>query len=240
MNSEATPRKKVGILLIVGILFLPFIFAWALLRRGYSNGARAVSFGWMVFVLAAGIAAQQQTSPNAGGSPEVAEAPGSDSSSATAPVMYVTVNEAEERDAPNGTTVNRIYRGQRVDVAEAQGEWVRVTKDGFDPRWVRIADLSKEKPPEVSQPQLPAGLDDARLGAIPKVGEYGHTEADVLALRTAALELLNSGQCAKIEDANKSVNVAGVYYLNCGEASNRFFKMQDGKPRFCSGHASTC
>jgi hypothetical protein len=154
--------------------------------------------------------------------------------------MFVTAIEAEEKDAPNGATVNRIYRGQRVEISETQGDWVRVTKDGFDPRWVRIADLSKDPPAELPQPKLAAELEDPRLGAIPKIGEYGHNEADVIALRTAALELLISGQCTTIEDANKSVNVAGVYYVNCGEASNRFFRVKNGKPSFCSGSASTC
>jgi hypothetical protein len=236
VDPQPAAKKKVGALLAIGILLLPFVFAWGLLRRGYSGLARGLSFGWMVVVLAVAIAGQQSRGP---ASP-VVDVQGASNLRQAENVMFVSATETEEKNAPNGTTVNRIYRGQRLEVSETRGEWVRVTKDGFDPRWVRTADLSKEQPAELAQPKLADGLSDPRLGAIPKVGEYGHNEADVVALRTAAMELLTSGQCNKIDDASKSVNVAGVYYLNCGEASNRFFRMQGGKPSFCGGSASSC
>lgn len=37
--------------LIVGILFMPYIFSWFTLRDGYSKSARILSFAWMVVVL---------------------------------------------------------------------------------------------------------------------------------------------------------------------------------------------
>jgi hypothetical protein len=65
-GPETTPptamRRKVGILLGLGIFFLPFVFAWVLLRRGYSSLARIVGFGWMALLLLALIA-------NRGGGP---------------------------------------------------------------------------------------------------------------------------------------------------------------------------
>jgi hypothetical protein len=46
--SEKRPKKWP---LIVGILFLPYIFSWFTLRAGYSKTARILSFAWMIVVL---------------------------------------------------------------------------------------------------------------------------------------------------------------------------------------------
>lgn len=43
--------RQVSLLLGIGILFLPYIFAWFTLREGYSTPARVVSFAWLVLLL---------------------------------------------------------------------------------------------------------------------------------------------------------------------------------------------
>lgn len=43
--------RRVGAMLGIGIFVLPWIFAWFLLRKGYSRTARFVAFGWMIAVL---------------------------------------------------------------------------------------------------------------------------------------------------------------------------------------------
>lgn len=45
-----SPHRKVGWLWI-GIVVMPYIFAWFLLRRGYSIRARVVSFIWMAMLV---------------------------------------------------------------------------------------------------------------------------------------------------------------------------------------------
>ncbi len=45
-EARATESRQVSFLLAVGIFWLPLIFAWFTLRRGYSTKARAISFGW--------------------------------------------------------------------------------------------------------------------------------------------------------------------------------------------------
>lgn len=167
---------------------------------------------------------------------ETASAPSEDAEN----VRYVVVETAEERDAPSGKVVNRIYRGQRVEVTDRRDGWARVTGLQYDPRWVRESQLGRQRLPDLPQPKLEAALDDSRIQGVPKVGESGAREADVLALRTAAAELLSSGECQAIEFGDKSVNRPGVYYLNCGESTNRFFKMAQGKPQFCGTNASSC
>lgn len=44
-------KRKVGAALGIGIFLLPWIFAWFLLRRGYSIVARVISFGWMAIII---------------------------------------------------------------------------------------------------------------------------------------------------------------------------------------------
>lgn len=40
-------QRKVGFLLASGILFMPFIFAWFTLEKGYSNITKWIAFSWM-------------------------------------------------------------------------------------------------------------------------------------------------------------------------------------------------
>lgn len=46
--ATATPQRKVGILLFIGILFMPIIFVWFLLRKGNTTSARVLGFGWLL------------------------------------------------------------------------------------------------------------------------------------------------------------------------------------------------
>lgn len=48
--TTASPTRKVSVLLGIGILFIPYIFSWFTLRKGYSNLARIVSMVWLCVV----------------------------------------------------------------------------------------------------------------------------------------------------------------------------------------------
>mgnify|MGYP001796643353 CR=1 FL=1 len=41
-------ERKIGTGLILGIIFIPGIFAWFTIREGYSTKARIISFSWMI------------------------------------------------------------------------------------------------------------------------------------------------------------------------------------------------
>src|SRR5687768_17558859 len=45
-RANASTNRKVGVLLSAGILFMPYIFCWLTARKGHTNLARAVAFGW--------------------------------------------------------------------------------------------------------------------------------------------------------------------------------------------------
>lgn len=76
VNNISHPSRKVGILLGLGILFMPYIFSWFTLRQGYSKLVRSVSIGWMIFgfLLYFFLGSQNNVSP---------QAPTSSSSTAT-------------------------------------------------------------------------------------------------------------------------------------------------------------
>lgn len=46
--EQTTPQRKIGILMALGLIFMPFIFGWFTMRKGYSNIIRFISFGWMI------------------------------------------------------------------------------------------------------------------------------------------------------------------------------------------------
>jgi uncharacterized membrane protein YvbJ len=50
-SSLTIPEKRVGILLGLGILFIPYIFSWFTLGKGYSIKDKVISFLWMIIVI---------------------------------------------------------------------------------------------------------------------------------------------------------------------------------------------
>jgi hypothetical protein len=49
--SPKQPAKKVGVGFALGIFFLPWIFGWFLLGRGYSMAARVLGLGWLALAI---------------------------------------------------------------------------------------------------------------------------------------------------------------------------------------------
>jgi hypothetical protein len=149
---------------------------------------------------------------------------------------FVKESALEVRLSPNpkGKVTNRIYRQQKVDVLEVIGNWARVSKyydgevegeKGQVARWVLIKGLSTSRPADLAQPTIKS---DPRImkDAIPKVGENGLNENDIKILYKGATKFLNSGQCANVEYADKSVSKPNTYFINCG-GPNIFFTPND-------------
>jgi hypothetical protein len=62
-KKDNPPSRNVGPLLGVGILFLPPIFAWCLLRSGYTTLSRVLGLGWLGLFLLIAITTQGQSPP---------------------------------------------------------------------------------------------------------------------------------------------------------------------------------
>lgn len=158
-------------------------------------------------------------------------------SQATKPGAYfVKESVLDERLEPSirGTSTNKIYLRQKVEVFEVRGGWARVSKfydgtvegqPGRVARWVDAKGLSEKRPAELTQPAVPQ---DVRIdkNAIPRVGEGGLSEKDVQILYKGALKFLNSGKCSKVELGDKSISKPNTYYINCG-GPNLFFTPAD-------------
>ncbi|NUE95417.1 DUF4236 domain-containing protein [Gilliamella sp. ESL0232] len=52
-REDKPQHQSLSILLIIGIIFFPCIFAWFTLKKGYSKTARIISFAWMVLSIIA-------------------------------------------------------------------------------------------------------------------------------------------------------------------------------------------
>ncbi|WP_140667004.1 hypothetical protein [Pseudomonas arsenicoxydans] len=52
MNEVNVPaQRKVGFLLLAGIIISPILFAWFLLRKGHSVLSRVIGFAWLTLCL---------------------------------------------------------------------------------------------------------------------------------------------------------------------------------------------
>lgn len=55
LAADAPEARKVSRPLLLGIVLMPYIFAWATLRSGYSSRVRKLSLGWMGLVVLLGL-----------------------------------------------------------------------------------------------------------------------------------------------------------------------------------------
>lgn len=126
--QQSVPTRKVGAALGIGILLLPWIFSWVLLRKGYSVVARLVGFGWMVafftFVMLSG------SGPNSGTAASLTPAEAEPAAAAAKPksqtkrLAAVTAAAASEEPAPEAAT--RLTGPQRNAVRSAK-QYLRMT-----------------------------------------------------------------------------------------------------------------
>jgi len=134
VGGNVVAKRNVGAALGIGILFLPWIFAWLLLRRGYSVIARVIAFGWMVLVILFTIGSSHPSQTTTSSTPAVAAADADTpttakrasrksavhTSATTEPVMEASGAEA----APEATT--RLTSAQRNAVRSAK-QYLRMT-----------------------------------------------------------------------------------------------------------------
>jgi hypothetical protein len=160
--------------------------------------------------------------------------------------MYVAAESTDMFLCPDGDcpVTNTVYYGQLVDVFEERNSWSRVSEyydasseraefpsisDATVARWVRSNDLTDVPPTPKDELSADQRYFDERIQGISKPGEYGLTEDDILLIRRYAYGMLATGQCDRIEYGDKSVSKPNTYFVNCGEAQNRFFTPSDVK-----------
>lgn len=45
--ADQSPKRQLSVLLLIGIILMPYIFVWFTLRKGYSLLTRVLCFGWL-------------------------------------------------------------------------------------------------------------------------------------------------------------------------------------------------
>jgi hypothetical protein len=101
-NATQPAARKIGVALGIGILLLPVVFAWFLLRKGYSKQVRIICFGWMIVcaILAASNDTPSDASSKQAATQTTAQAEPASAALAAAP--------ASEAAAPVRATASRI------------------------------------------------------------------------------------------------------------------------------------
>jgi hypothetical protein len=104
--TQLPPAKRgVGFLLGIGILFLPFVFVWFLLRRGHGTLSRIIGFGWLALVML--LAVGQGSGTKSPSAPEPKNVTGSVSNASSPEAAVPTGGKwayDSSTDAMRGTT----------------------------------------------------------------------------------------------------------------------------------------
>jgi hypothetical protein len=121
-----TPTRKVSVLLALGILVLPGIFIWFVLRNGYSVRARVLAIGWISVIflttqmLAASKNAGRAASAAATSSPVVAQA---------SPAKPKAESPAAKKPAARPGSDNAEAEKRYLDMLDMSLEGARETGD---------------------------------------------------------------------------------------------------------------
>jgi hypothetical protein len=120
-GTGAQPRK-VGALLGIGILLMPYLFAWFLLRRGYSTRARVVAFGWMV-----GLVIALQMAGRPGSTTDSVSTSGSTAESSDGRTLSQTMTDAVVNPQMNALT-DKVARDfvDQYEISRTGGDKIEI------------------------------------------------------------------------------------------------------------------
>lgn len=135
MTAEITAGtpKKVGIGLGVGIFLIPIVFAWFLLKDGYSKLSRILAFGWFGLSILITVASPKDSPPTANPNHPNAVA------NAAAPTPEITAFYLNRKYEANEVSADDAFKGKTYIVV---GRISGITKNGFDHI---IVELESEK-----------------------------------------------------------------------------------------------
>jgi len=86
-NQTNEMPRRVGIPLGIGIVFMPLIFSWLTLRKGYTTIARVMALGWLALTLIVAFSGGSDTQPNTAGSPPLTSVENLPSTQAIDPIV---------------------------------------------------------------------------------------------------------------------------------------------------------
>lgn len=121
MNDVTAPAKRqVGFLLGIGILFIPMIFSWLLLRKGHSVISRIIGFAWLVLGFLIVLAAP--STPTSARTSPVQQASTSSSASAPAaapaePLKSFTARQVALSYEENTVAADMQFKDKKVKIS---------------------------------------------------------------------------------------------------------------------------
>lgn len=120
MNDvAATQKRSVGFLLGLGVLFIPIVFAWFLLRKGHSTLARVLGFAWLavgvLIVIAAPSAPRVDRAPSVATTTQASTPVAAPAPAAPIPA-YLSTQVAASYDE-NTVAADMKFKGKRVKVS---------------------------------------------------------------------------------------------------------------------------
>jgi hypothetical protein len=122
MNDVIAPvqvKRPVGFLLGVGIVFIPMIFSWFLLRKGHSVLARVIGFAWLILSLLVVLGSSSgptsgTTGPSQASTSSSAPAP---AAAPAEPLKSFTSKQVATSYEENTVAADMQFKGKRVQVS---------------------------------------------------------------------------------------------------------------------------
>lgn len=138
-NANAPEEvRPVGILLGIGIFFIPLIFSWFTLRKGHTTKAKAISFSWLILSL---ILLGSQDGSNSGGghsaSPVAAK---------PEQITQVHIREILSAYENNEVGADNQYKGNLI---QTTGIVSNIKKDIIDNLYVTLGTGAQFQIPEI-------------------------------------------------------------------------------------------
>jgi hypothetical protein len=166
----------VSLLLIIGIVILPVIFVWFLLRQGYSTTTRILGFGWLILFLIIALSGD----PEKGAPPPASTTEAVAPAAAMAKAVPVQVDPTTERlgnikkMAREITSVSEGNNGKELVIdQEEKTTWSETT-------WVTSITIWNKDFLRKLQKSYPGEYDSVTIGyTVPTRDKYGNSGSDI-------------------------------------------------------------
>ena len=122
--------------LVIGIVFIPFIFSWFTLKKGISTKARVISFLWMFIALGIGAGGQSGNPAKQSASSASSASSESSASSTKVEILEVTPSALFRAYEQNEIKADNAYKDRYVKMT---GRIDDIGKDLMDNMYVTLA-----------------------------------------------------------------------------------------------------
>lgn len=119
-NGQPPAPRKMSVLLIIGVVVFPLLFAWFTLRKGHTTKAKAFSFGWLIFCLVVAFAGESGQTPSAAlpsAEPSVQQDEPAAQQATVAELPVVTADAIAKAYDENTVAADQRFKGKQFKVS---------------------------------------------------------------------------------------------------------------------------